>query len=81
MGTEAEASRQVLAIDADGTAHAYRILEPDVPLARALDEHAVERRDGATASTSADSLEAIADVLRVAAAGARRFPALRALEP
>jgi hypothetical protein len=81
MESEAESRRTVLAVDADGTTVVYRIVEPDVPLARALEALAVERRDGATASASADALEAMADVHRVAAAGARRFPALRALEP
>lgn len=77
----ADTSRPILAVNADGSTDTYRIVEPDVPLARALERRAAERRDGATSSPSADALEALADVHRIAAAGARRFPALQALEP
>jgi hypothetical protein len=74
-------TRTALVVGRDGKLTIYRIVEPDVACAQALEDEAVRCRNGAMNPRRAEALEALADVCRIAAATQERFPALRVLSP
>jgi len=81
MSGKGERVRVAIVIDARGTPQTHRISEPDVECARKFDEqaHGLRMSHGLNGHSemTAERLEALADVCRVAAATQLRFPALR----